>query len=117
MAFDDIQHARVKREVGAFVEQRRPPAEIRDQVDIGFRIDDDDQSVVIHEIRPRFRNPDETIHTPVARMKYVKSRRVWKLYWMRADMKWHKYPPDPEVGSLQEAIEVVDDDDMCCFWG
>ena len=117
MAFDDLQLARVRREVDEFIERRRPPEKIRDEVDLVCRIDEDDQSVVIYEIRPDWQDPDETVHTRVARMKYVKSRDVWKLYWMRRDLKWHKYPPSPEVRSLQEAIEIVDEDDNGCFWG
>ena len=41
MAFDDVQHARVKREVGAFVEQRRPrrpPAHSPITVEQTFRL-------------------------------------------------------------------------------
>ena len=117
MAFDDLQQARTKREVDEFIEQRRPPEEIRDEIDLGYRIDKTDQSVVIYEIRPHWKDPDETVQTRVARMKYVKSRDIWKLYWMRRDLKWHKYPPAPEVRSLQEAIEIVDEDERSCFWG
>lgn len=117
MAFSELQHARAKRTVSEFIEQRRPPQEIRDELDLGYRIDKDDQSVVIFEIRPYWRDPDEKIETRVAKMKYVKSRDVWKLYWVRRDGKWHKYRPAAEVRSLRQAIEIVDADEMGCFWG
>jgi len=37
----------------------------------------------------------------VAKTTYVKKSGLWKVYWQRADMKWHSYDPMPEVGSLE----------------
>lgn len=40
------------RAVGAFIEERRPPAEIRDQID--FRADIENSAVVLNEVRPAY---------------------------------------------------------------
>jgi hypothetical protein len=36
---------------------------------------------------------------------------------MRADLKWHSYPPHPEALFFEEFLAVVDEDESCCFWG
>ncbi|MGH8716972.1 MAG: DUF3024 domain-containing protein [Burkholderiales bacterium] len=30
---------------------------------------------------------------PVAKATYVKAQDVWKVFWQRADLKWHRYDP------------------------
>ncbi len=32
-------------------------------------------------------------------------------------MKWHRYPPQPEVKSLEEFIAAVEADEYACFYG
>ena len=91
------------------------PEDIRDKLDIGFRIDG--QSVEIFEISPLFLDPDEKMECPVAKATYVRTRRVWKVYWQMRDLKWRGYPAPPEVRSLKKFLELVDEDDLCCFWG
>jgi len=115
MAFNDIEMARCKREIADYIESKRPPTPIRNKLDFGFRIEG--QSIEIFEIRPRWDDPQETIETPVAKVTYVKKNRVWKLYWQRADLKWHSYQPNPTVPSLKAFLAVIDEDQYGCFWG
>jgi len=117
VAFDEREAARAKRTAEVFVEDWRPPVDTRDELDIDYRIDHDDQSVMIYEVRPDWQEPDETMETPVAKLKYVRRRDVWKLYWIRRDGNWHEYEPVPEVGSLEKALEFVEEDENHCFWG
>jgi hypothetical protein len=49
MALTEFEAARVKKVVGAFIEERRPPPDIRSKVDLGYRLSG--QSVEIFEIR------------------------------------------------------------------
>ena len=97
------------------MEKRRPPAHIRHEVDLGFRITG--QSVEIFEIRPRWQCPEEKIEEAVAKTTFVKTKKIWKVYWQRADLKWHRYDPNPEVGSLDEFLDIVDRDEYACFFG
>ncbi|MEW5994116.1 MAG: DUF3024 domain-containing protein [Candidatus Zixiibacteriota bacterium] len=115
MAFSEIETKRCEALVGAFVETRRPPEDIRPKLDIGFRIKG--QSVEIFEIHPMFLNPDKKMESPVAKATYVRKQQVWKVYWQRRDMKWHSYPAQSEVRSIEEFLELVDEDALCCFWG
>lgn len=49
-----------------------------------------------------------------AKLQYIKSRNIWKLYWMRSDFKWHGYG---EYSSFEIAIKEVDEDPNGCFFG
>ena len=88
---------------------------MRKDLDLGFRIKG--QSVEIFEIRPMWQRPNEKIEEPVAKTTFIKTKKVWKIYWQRADLKWHRYDPHPEVGSLDEFLDIVDRDEYACFFG
>ena len=112
---NDIERKRIENAVAAFVAKRRPPAHLRDQVDLSFRFDG--RSVEIFEIRPRWDNPAQRVEEAVAKARYLKSRDRWLVYWQRADLKWHKYDPMPEVRTVGAFLRLVDDDEYACFFG
>ena len=115
MAISEFEIKRIEKYVGEFIEKERPSPEIRDRLDLGFRISG--QGFEIFEIRPRFDKPSERIEIPLAKATYVKAKKTWKLYWMRADSKWHRYDPFPESESIEEILETIKKDAHCCFWG
>ena len=115
MAFSESELAQCEQAMAAFMKRRRPPEHIRNQVDLGYRIQD--QSVEIFEIRPDWKNPDEIMEIPIAKSTYVRARDVWKIYWWRSDMKWHPYDPDAELDSIEAFLAVVDRDEYGCFFG
>ncbi len=53
----------------------------------------------------------------MAKATYIKSHEIWRVYWQRADLKWHRYEPVPNVESIGEFLTVVEQDEDCCFWG
>ena len=57
------------------------------------------------------------IEEMVAKATYVKRANEWKIYWQRADMKWHLYEPFPTARTLQEFLDVLEEDHHRCFWG
>lgn len=103
------------RAVGAFVEKRRPPVEIRDRLDL--RADIEGSAVVINEVRPAYNNPKVIRHHPVAKAKWIGTQKRWRLYWMRADMKWHAYDAGRPLKSIAEILAEVDRDPHSCFFG
>lgn len=115
MAFIEFDTKRIERELDKFLEKRRPPVHIRNEVDIGYRIEG--QSVTIIEIRPNWSDPSITVEIPIARTTYVKTKKVWKVFWQRADMKWRSYEPTPKVKSVEIFLQIVDEDLHHCFWG
>jgi len=115
MAFSEFEIRKYEKVVGQFIEKRRPPPHVRSQVDLSFRVDG--QSVEIFEVRPVWREPEKKIEHPVAKATYVKTQRVWRVYWQRADLKWHCYEPNPEVGTIEDFVALVDKDEYACFFG
>ena len=110
-----IERKRIEKTVAAFVAKRRPPVHLRDQVDLGFRFDG--RSVEIFEIRPRWDDPTERVEEAVGKARYLKTRDMWLVYWQRADLKWHKYEPVPEVSTIDAFLRLVDEDEYACFFG
>jgi hypothetical protein len=115
MAFSEAEREKIEKAMEVFLEKRRPPVHVRDQVDLEYRIED--QSVEIIEVRPYWRDPGRKTETPIAKATFVRSRDVWKVYWQRADTKWHKYVPLPEVDTLEQFLYVVDEDEHGGFFG
>ncbi len=115
MALSEFEKKRFGKAVEKFLEKRRPPAYMRDKLDIGYR--QEGQSVEIFEIRPVWNDPSEKMESSIAKATYVKSKNQWKVYWMRADLKWHGYDPCPAIKTLEEFLQIVDEDKYGCFWG
>ena len=115
MAFSELELKRFERDLARFMERRRPPQHVRPQLDIGYRISG--QSVEIFEIRPDRRNEAQKLETPVAKATFVRTQNLWRIYWMRQDLKWHGYAPNYEARSLEEFLAIVDRDEHGCFFG
>ena len=98
-----------------YLSRARPPFEIRDQVDVNYEIKD--QSVILNEIRPTWNNPKEIKTYGYAKATYVKSKNIWKVFWKRADNKWHGYKPKLTVRELKDFLDLVDQDQYRCFHG
>ena len=64
-----------------FLKLQRPPAGIRNQFDLAYRIEG--QSVIVFEIKPRWDDPSEIMEHPVAKSTFVQTQNLWKVYWMR----------------------------------
>ena len=115
MAFSEFESKRVEKLASQYIDTHRPPAHIRSQLDIGYRISG--QSLEFFEIRPRWDKPEEILEHDFAKATFVKKTRSWKIYWLRQDLKWHSYDPVPEVASLEEFLSTVSEDALACFRG
>lgn len=115
MAFRKAEREKWEPLVKAFIEKQRPPENVRYQIDLSYSIND--QSIEIFEVRPQWQHPEEKVNLPVAKATWVRSQRIWKIYWQRADLKWHEYDPLSETESLERFLKEVGEDPMACFWG
>ena len=115
MALSEFETKRVEKAVLTFFERRRPPPHVRHELDIGYRITG--QSLELFEIRPRWNNPKERMERPFAKATFVKTTDTWKVFWRRADLKWHGYEPASQVDSVEQFLTVVDEDKYACFFG
>jgi hypothetical protein len=115
MTFTEFETKKLEKIVEPFIERRRPSLHIRNELDLAFRVQE--QSVEIFEIHPAWREPDKKIEHPVARATFVKRQGIWKVFWQRADLKWHRYEPNPGVATLDEFLALVEKDQHGCFFG
>ena len=118
MALSEFELKACERDLDAFLERRRPPPQIRPQLDLGYSIRG--QSVEVFEIRPVWDNPQEIVRRAFAKLTFVKTTGTWKLYWMRASGKWHAYDPDGATSAfkaLRQALAVIEQDRCGCFFG
>jgi hypothetical protein len=115
MAFSEFEQKRYEKPVKAYIEERRPPPNIRKELDLGYRFTN--QSVEMFEIRPAWRRPGEYLEQPIAKATFVKTERIWKIYWQRADLKWHRYDPNPSASTIEEFLTIVEQDEYACFHG
>jgi len=95
-----------------FWSRRRPPLHLRDKIREGQRFDD--TSIELFFFRPALQRPGEQIVEPIAKVRFIRSRDVWHLFWKRADLKWHRYPPCQEADSLGDALHKIHQD---LSWG
>ena len=114
MAFSELETKRIEKIVGTFCENR-VPERVRDQLRNGFRIEK--QNIFIFESRPRWDDPSEWMDLDFAKITYVTSRGIWKLYWMRASGKWNPYEPHKESKRIDDLIATIDEDRYGCFFG
>jgi hypothetical protein len=115
MTLTEFEAKRCEELVAQFIERRRPPEHLRTKVDLAFRRRG--QSIEIFEIRPQFQNPGNLVEHAIAKATYNKSKRRWTVFWQRADLRWHRYEPVPEVDSIEKFLAVVDEDAYSCFFG
>jgi hypothetical protein len=114
VVLSELQHAQVTKLLTAFCESRVPAA-VRDQLRHGFRIDGN--AVELFESRPAFLPPHDWKEQPVAKFRYVVSRRHWQLYCQYRDLKWHEYEPRPSAASFEVLLREVAEDPTGIFWG
>ena len=114
MAFTELEKKRIEKSASHFIEKNRPPAHIRPELDLGFRVTG--QSIEIFEIRPVWKAKHQKQERPVAKATYIKSHEIWRVYWQRADLKWYRYEPVPDVESINDFLNVVEQDEYRCFW-
>ncbi len=107
----DFIEGRIRQRINSM----RPPKEIRDELDLGFSFDG--RELILHEIRPHWNDPDNFLHIPFARAVYLKSRKIWKIYWMRASGSWEWYEPAPLAKTVDEFFDLVEEDKLGCFQG
>ena len=116
MAFNDSELRDVDRALTAFPERKRPPPAVREELDLAYRVEG--QSVSIFEVRPAWRRqPGEKIELPVAKATYVRAHRHWRVYWQRADLKWHRYEPAATLNDIDAFLSLVEEDEYACFFG
>jgi Protein of unknown function (DUF3024) len=94
----------------------RVPPEACDTVRI--ELERERQAINIVERRPPWRDDPgpEWSRLPVARLRYVASKRLWTLYYLRHTGRWEHYPLLGRTRRLEELLAELADDPICLFW-
>ncbi len=100
----------------SFIESlRSPDEEIRRQLDFGYSWDG--ETAFLFEVRPQWNDPTKILELPFAKLRFVKSSKICKLYWMRASGKWEAYQPHPENADVPKLLTEIKNDAYGCFFG
>lgn len=110
MAFSEFEQARYTKILNQFIEDFLPPAQ--SQLVIEGKLLN--QSIEISELRQRWDDPTHSLSIPVAKATFIRTQKVWRLYWMRGNRKWEKYD---EYEHLEWAFNAIKEDLYGCFWG
>jgi hypothetical protein len=115
MAMDNLHTLETIEAMENFIARKRPPEHIRHQLDIGYKIEN--QDIIVYEIRPQWNKPENILQHPFAKTTFVKAKNHWKVFWMRGNLKWDTYSPKPTVKTIREFVKLVEEDKHHCFFG
>lgn len=100
----------------SFVDTLRPADDaVRKKLDFGYSWNR--QIAILFEIRPQWNDPTNILELPFAKLRFVKSSKIWKLYWMRGAGKWEAYEPLPEGTDLHKLLTEIKNDAYGYFFG
>jgi len=115
MAIDTLHTLEIIEAMENFLDRKRPIEVLRSKVDLSYAIEK--QNVVIFELRPHWKKPEQIVEVPIAKATYVTGKKAWKVFWKQADLKWHAYTPEPLVPTIRDFVLLVEQDEYYCFWG
>ena len=115
MPFNDLERKKLQKTLDAFIERTRPAAPVRPRLDFGYNLSG--QSVELLEIRPQWDDASVICKRAFAKATYVKTQNVWKIFWLRASLKWNGYAPQPTAPSIEGFLKTVEKDQYGCFYG
>jgi hypothetical protein len=114
VAFSELELKMIDHPVGALCRRMSPP-QLADELRIVYDVDG--HSVSILEERPPWDGVGERTRRGIARFRYVRSHRLWTLYWMRQDLKWHLFASGMAAANLAELVAVVEENRYGAFFG
>ena len=98
-----------------FWSAQRPPLHLRDKIREGQRISG--HTIDLFFVRPLSSRPAETIEDPIAKLRFIRTRKIWRIFWQRASGRWQSYEPNPCTKTLAEALRIISVDSHHCFFG
>lgn len=95
----------------------RIPEAARD--DIRIDLERSDRAVTIVEVRAEGVDgpADWSTRTPIARLRYTKTRAEWTLLWRDRRGDFHLYEPAQPTPHVSELLAELDADPTGIFWG
>jgi Protein of unknown function (DUF3024) len=97
--------------------EKQVPAAQRDRIRIECEVSGRDVTIVERHPLGASDAGTDWVTTPAARLRYLKSRTVWRLYWCDSDDQWHEYPELPFAHRVDDLLAEIDRDPTALFWG
>ena len=104
MAIPESEMRKTLKAVGAFLEKRRRESESK--TSLRASISNSEVVILASEVDSDKRKSREY---PVARMRWFNSRKIWRLFWIGDDRKWHAYYSYPEAARIATHLRTVDE--------
>jgi hypothetical protein len=114
MAFSEIELQRIKAIVEPFC-ARRSPAHVRQHVRTEYRVKG--QDVLIVEVRIVWDDPIRWVEHGIAKIRFNRKSKEWRLFWQRASLRWEIYQPRAADRNLGVLVDELDRDPHGRFFG
>ncbi|MBB4080802.1 hypothetical protein GGR28_003437 [Lewinella aquimaris] len=101
--------------VEAWLAKKRPPIDIRPQLDYTYRLQRN--TFILCEVRPYPMMKDGYRTAPFAKIHYLKRSNIYLIYWQRANGRWLNYEAGNSATTLNDALAIIDEDVHGCFYG
>lgn len=95
--------------------RNRVPPHLREQIRMHHEVRG--ETVTLFEDRPRWNDPSEWTHNPVAQFRFDIENGQWSLYYADRNSRWHRYDPVKPSSSLEQLLKAIDDDPSGIFFG
>ena len=73
--------------------------------------------VILFENRSIYNNPSEWGEYPVTKLKCNMQTRLWTLYWLDRNSKYHMYERIKPSKNIEVLLKEIDKDPTGIFWG
>ena len=91
------------------------PEHSRGRIRFGFRVEGN--AIVLFESHPHFQDRRRWIDSPVAKFRYLLSRKEWHLFWRDRNLKWRTYEWLTPKRTFAPLLAEVERDPTHLFWG
>lgn len=112
MPISEIERRRAEKVLSEYCARRTNP-EVRDQLEIVYRLEGD--CACVAERRPDWMNASIVRDHDVAKFRFVMKDRAWTLYWRDRNLAWHRFPDRAPTREIGELLAIVDSDPI--FYG
>ena len=114
MTLTEDELSDIESTVGALCIRRTSP-KFKAKLSIEYRVKGHDVTII--ERRPKWDGKPGFTENGVARFKFTRTSKKWRLLWQRADLKWYAYQGTENRTQLAQLVAEVDSDPWGCFFG
>jgi hypothetical protein len=75
------------------------------------------QDLLLVEVRAVGDETNQWVEHGIAKIRFNRKWREWRLYWQRGSLKWEAYKPRSADRNLGVLVAEVDRDPHGCFFG